>query len=132
MKENKKKDSKALYFIQQALHESIFSRIAVCSTSRQAWTLLQNEFQGSPKVVVVKLQTLRQGFETMHMRHNEAVQNYISRMMVVIIQMRAFGDKITYQTVVAKAHEIRLNRSSEKLKEKAFQVKMEASWQIEN
>ena len=38
----------------------------------------------------------------MHMRHNEAVQNYISRMMAVINQMRAFGYKITDQTVVVK------------------------------
>ena len=43
-KENKKKDSKALFFIQQAMHDSIFSRIAAADTSKEAWEILQNEF----------------------------------------------------------------------------------------
>ncbi|GAV89754.1 hypothetical protein CFOL_v3_33167 [Cephalotus follicularis] len=57
LRENRKKDSKALFFIQQAVHE-IFSRIATTTTSKEAWTILQNEFQGSSKVITVKLQTL--------------------------------------------------------------------------
>ncbi|GMP33046.1 hypothetical protein CsSME_00006536 [Camellia sinensis var. sinensis] len=40
LKENKKKDSKALVIIQQAVHNSIFSRIAAASTSKQAWSTL--------------------------------------------------------------------------------------------
>lgn len=35
------------------------------------------------------------------MKHNEAVQEFISR-MAIINQMRKFGDPITDQTVVAK------------------------------
>lgn len=40
LKENQKNDSKALFFIQQALHNMIFSRIAATATSNQAWTIL--------------------------------------------------------------------------------------------
>ena len=40
LKENKKKDSKALVIIQQAVHDSIFSQIAVATTSKQAWSTL--------------------------------------------------------------------------------------------
>ena len=58
LKENRKKDSKALFFIQQALHESVFSRIAAATTSKEAWLILQNEFKGSSKVITFKLQTL--------------------------------------------------------------------------
>lgn len=39
-KEKKKKHSKALLFIQQAMTESIFLRIAIVSISKQAWTTL--------------------------------------------------------------------------------------------
>ena len=102
LKENKKKDSKALFYIQHALYETIFSRIAASTASKQAWIALQREFQGSSKVIVVKLLTLRQEFETMNMKHNEAMQEFISRMMAIINQMRAFGDNITDQTVVSK------------------------------
>lgn len=65
VRENRKRDSKALFFIQQAVHETIFSRIAAATTSREAWLILQTEFQGSSRVVAVKLQTLRSEFETL-------------------------------------------------------------------
>ncbi|KAH1098416.1 hypothetical protein J1N35_015337 [Gossypium stocksii] len=47
LKENKKKDSKALFFIQQAVHETVFTKIAVANTATGAWEILQIAFQGS-------------------------------------------------------------------------------------
>lgn len=47
VRENRKRDSKALFCIQQAMYENIFSRIAAATTSKQAWSILQVEFQGS-------------------------------------------------------------------------------------
>ncbi|KAK2980158.1 hypothetical protein RJ640_007446 [Escallonia rubra] len=49
---NKKKDSNALVIIQQAVHDSVFSRIATSTTSKQAWSILQKEFQGDSKIIV--------------------------------------------------------------------------------
>lgn len=95
VRENRKRDSKALFFIQQAVHETIFSRIAAATTSREAWLILQTEFQGSSRVVAVKLQTLRSEFETLQMKTGEAVQEYISRVTNIINQMRVFGDQIS-------------------------------------
>ncbi|VFQ89837.1 unnamed protein product [Cuscuta campestris] len=37
LRENKKKDSKALAIIQQAVHDNVFSRIATTTNSKQAW-----------------------------------------------------------------------------------------------
>ena len=42
--ENKKKYSKALVIIQQAVHDCIFSRISAATTSKQAWSIMQKEF----------------------------------------------------------------------------------------
>ncbi|XP_062073646.1 uncharacterized protein LOC133777905 [Humulus lupulus] len=50
LRENKKKDSKALFFLQQAVDDTIFSRIAMASTSKEGWETLQKEFMGSSKV----------------------------------------------------------------------------------
>ncbi|KAL8135850.1 hypothetical protein AgCh_010453 [Apium graveolens] len=36
LRENKKKDTKALFFIQQAMHETIFSRIASAAKAKEA------------------------------------------------------------------------------------------------
>ncbi|GKA53115.1 retrovirus-related pol polyprotein from transposon TNT 1-94 [Tanacetum coccineum] len=52
-KEHHKRDAKALFFIQQAVDESIFQRIAVATSSKQAWSILKTEFQGSSKVITV-------------------------------------------------------------------------------
>ncbi|RVW94747.1 Retrovirus-related Pol polyprotein from transposon TNT 1-94 [Vitis vinifera] len=102
LKENTKKDSKALFFIQQAVHESIFSKIAAATTAKEAWTTLKTAFQGSSKVITVKLQSLRRDFETLHMKNGESVQDFFSRVAAIVNQMRSYGEDILDQTVVAK------------------------------
>ena len=52
-RETKKNDAKALLIIQQAVHETNFSRIAASTTSKQAWSILQKEFLGDSKVITV-------------------------------------------------------------------------------
>lgn len=68
LKENKRKDAKALFFIQQAMHDTIFPRIAFVTTVQEAWKTLQTEFQGSARVIVVKVQILSRDFETLLMK----------------------------------------------------------------
>ena len=58
LKDNKKKDAKALFFIQQGVSKAIFPRISFASKSKEAWEILKVEFQGSEKVISIKLQTL--------------------------------------------------------------------------
>ncbi|XP_037492803.1 uncharacterized protein LOC105643764 [Jatropha curcas] len=174
LRENKKKDAKALFFLQQAVSDEIFSHISAAATSKEAWQILKNEFQGCSKVITVKLQSLcRRTFETLQMGDSESVQAYLSRASKIISQMRAYGEKITDETVVLKllrslspkfdhlrslspkfdhvvaaieeskdlsaysfddlmgslqAHESRINKSSTKIEEKAFQVKGESSY----
>ncbi|KAK5836627.1 hypothetical protein PVK06_012423 [Gossypium arboreum] len=55
LKETKKNDAKALFIIQQAILDSIFSRIVVAATLNEVWLILQKEYQGDSKVIVVKL-----------------------------------------------------------------------------
>ncbi|VFQ72966.1 unnamed protein product [Cuscuta campestris] len=76
LQENGKKDAKALAIIQQAVHDNVFSRIALATTSKQAWSTLQKEFKGDPKVIVVKLQSLRRDFETLMMKNGESLANF--------------------------------------------------------
>nr|GEY40002.1 UBN2 domain-containing protein [Tanacetum cinerariifolium] len=101
-KENQKRDAKALFFIQQAVDESIFSRIATATTSEQAWSILKTEFQGSSKVITVKLQSLRREFETSNIKGNESVQEYLARILAIVSQMRSYGETISDETIVAK------------------------------
>ncbi|KAH7519115.1 hypothetical protein JRO89_XSUnG0132800 [Xanthoceras sorbifolium] len=67
-KENKKKDAKALFFIQQGVSKTIFPRISFASKSKEAWEILKVEFQGSEKVISIKLQTLWKEFDNLLMK----------------------------------------------------------------
>ena len=63
LKKTRKKDAKPLFAIQQSLRPTLFSRIAATNTTNEAWGTLKSEFQGNPKIMAVKMQTLRQAFE---------------------------------------------------------------------
>ncbi|KAH0724802.1 hypothetical protein KY284_000667 [Solanum tuberosum] len=102
LKEIRKKDAKALFFIQQVVHEIIFSRITTATTSRDAWLILKTEFQGSSKVITMKLQSLHRDFETLFMKNNESVQDFLSRVSGIVSQMKSYGDEIGDKIVVSK------------------------------
>ena len=102
LRENKKKDSKALFFIQQAVHETIFSKIAAATTANEAWTTLKRVFQGSMKVITVKLQSLWHDFDNLLMKDGESVHDFLYRTSTIVNQMRSFGEEISDQAVVAK------------------------------
>ncbi|KAJ0508279.1 putative RNA-directed DNA polymerase [Helianthus annuus] len=102
LRENKKKDARALSLIQQAVHDEVFSRIVAATTAKQAWTVLQTEYQGDSKVKMVKLQGLRRDFETIQMKEGEAVADFLSNVMKIVNQKRAYGETVTDQKVVEK------------------------------
>lgn len=64
MKENKKKDAKALCLIQQAVDGPILDRIEEAETAHAAWEIIKKLYQGSSKMMTVRKQALRQSFET--------------------------------------------------------------------
>ncbi|KAH0661378.1 hypothetical protein KY284_026309 [Solanum tuberosum] len=102
LRDNKKKNAKALVFIQQVVHDSIFSRIATATTSKQVWSILQKEFQGDSKVIVVRLQSIQRDFETLMMKSGESIASFLSRAMTIVSQMRSYGEKVTDQIIVGK------------------------------
>ncbi|KAL0448186.1 UNVERIFIED_CONTAM: hypothetical protein Slati_1946500 [Sesamum latifolium] len=103
LKDLKKKDAKALFFIQQAVDNAVFSsRISAATKAKEAWDALRNGYQGTTKVLTVKLQTLRRQFESFRMKKGESVHDCSNNLMVIVNQMRKYGEKITDQTVVEK------------------------------
>lgn len=102
LKENKKRDNKALYSIQQAVSEEIFGRISAARTAKEAWDILQKEYQGTSKTVTVKLQTLRREFENLLMKEDETIQVFVSRVSTIVNQMRSYSEQITDKVVVEK------------------------------
>nr|KYP71345.1 Signal peptidase complex catalytic subunit SEC11C [Cajanus cajan] len=102
LKENKQKNSKALFILQQVVTDTIFPRIMGATTSKEAWNTLQEEFEGSEKIRAVKLQTLRHNFELLNMEESETVKDYYSKIKEIINQMRAYGENILDKKIVEK------------------------------
>jgi gag-polypeptide of LTR copia-type len=52
--------------------------------------------------MAIKLQGLRRDFETLQMYKEEIMQNFLSRVQMVVNQIRVFGDTMEEKIVVAK------------------------------
>lgn len=102
LREKRKKDSKALFMIQQALDDEIFPIIASATTSKMVWDTLKQEYLGDKKVIAVRLQSLRREFETALMTDKESVEEYLSRVSIVVQKMWSYGETMTNEHVVGK------------------------------
>ncbi|XP_048231300.1 uncharacterized protein LOC125370317 [Ricinus communis] len=103
LKDMRKKDAKALFFIQQGVDDAVFSsRISAATKAKEAWDALMNGYQGTTKVLTVKLQTLRRKFESFKMKDGESIDDYSNNLMGIVNQMRKYGENIVDQKVVEK------------------------------
>ena len=76
LREKRKKDGKALFYIHQAMHESILPSVVAKINAKQAWDTLETTYQGLDKVRTSKLQILRRYFEYLSMKDSETVDSF--------------------------------------------------------
>ena len=84
LREHRKKDGKVMFYIHQAMHESILPRVATTITTKQAWDTLETIYQGLDKVKTSKLQILRRYFELLSMKDSELVDSFYTRVIGLI------------------------------------------------
>jgi hypothetical protein len=96
------RENKAKFWIQNSVDDSIFSKITGVSTSKQAWDILKSSYQGNDRVKTVKLQTLKMQFKTLRMTESENVDQFMTRVMGFVNQIRLTGETITDQRIVEK------------------------------
>ena len=68
LREHRKKDGKALFYIHQAMHGSILPRIATTITAKQACDTLETTYQGLDKVNTSKIHIQRRDFESLSLK----------------------------------------------------------------
>ncbi|KAH0657759.1 hypothetical protein KY289_026507 [Solanum tuberosum] len=131
LRDSKKKDAKALVFIQQAIHDSHFSRIAAATTSKQAWSILQKEFQGDSKVIVQWQLSAKFNLCGEKVTDQTIVEKILRSLtpkfdhVVAAIEESKDLSIFFFDELMGslQSHEERLNRSNEKNEDKVFQVK---------
>ena len=55
LREQRKKYGKSLFYIHQAMHESILPKVTATINAKQAWDTLETAYQGLDKVNTSKL-----------------------------------------------------------------------------
>lgn len=101
-KEARKKNAQALFHIQIALDKSLFPRISGATTTKDAWKTLQEAYQGSDQVKVVKLQTLKREFENLKMQEAESISDYCVRVKDVVNKMATLGEIVSNEVLIKK------------------------------
>ncbi|RVW80415.1 Retrovirus-related Pol polyprotein from transposon TNT 1-94 [Vitis vinifera] len=72
------------------------------SKAKEAWDILQQEFQGDKRTRSIKLQALRRELENMKMKENETLNDFSSRFMGLVNQMKSYGEEISDKRIVEK------------------------------
>ena len=96
LREQMKKDGNALFYIHQAMDESILPRVAVVVDTKQAWGTLETAYEGLGKVNTSKLHILRRYFESLSMKDSETVDSFYTRVVGLINQLKSHGEDIEY------------------------------------
>src|ERR1043165_8617724 len=94
-KHQRKKDGKALFLIHQCVNSDVFEKIIEEESAKDAWDKLKKLYGGGEKLKKVKLQTLRKQYEMMHMKDDESISAYFSKIVTLTNQMKACGETIT-------------------------------------
>jgi hypothetical protein len=102
LKDQRKKDGKEMFYIHQAMHESILPRVASTKQAKEAWDILQTSYQGMDKVKTSKLQILRRDFETLSMKDTDSVDSFYTHVIGLINQIKSHGETIEDRKVVEK------------------------------
>jgi gag-polypeptide of LTR copia-type len=100
--ETAKRDAKALFFIQQAVVDMVFTKIAAAASAKEAWSTLKIVFQENSKVREIRLQGLRREFETLNMNQGESIQAFLTRVTSIVNKIKSYGDDLTEKIMVMK------------------------------
>eukprot|EP00253_Pinus_taeda_P003584 PITA_03584 len=112
LKSDRKKDAKALFFLFQSVHESVFRWIAAATKSKEAWDILKTAYQGMEKVKTSKLQMLRRDFETLNMKESDTIVSFFTQVIGFITQIRSHGEILEERRIVEKILRCLLSRLS--------------------
>jgi len=77
IKENKEKDSRDCFALQQAINDTIFPGIIDATSAQETWHTIQEEFKWSDKVRNVKIHLLRRKFELIRMKESKKIKTTI-------------------------------------------------------
>ena len=87
-------NTKALNAILSGLTNTVFTKVMQCTSAKQAWDKLNIIYEGASKVKESKLQTYNDQFESLKMREEENIGEYLLHVDEVVNAIRGLGQKL--------------------------------------
>ncbi|XP_050917844.1 uncharacterized protein LOC127135070 [Lathyrus oleraceus] len=112
-KVTRNKDQKALFYIHQCMDMNVFEKIVDSMTMKVVWDTLVRCYAGDTLVKKVKLQSLRKQYENLNMNINEKVHDYISKVILIINEMKSCGQTLTEQVIIEKKFKVKAKKQSD-------------------
>ncbi|RVW80483.1 hypothetical protein CK203_052873 [Vitis vinifera] len=95
-------NARAMYSIFNAISTDEFRRIATCTSTKEAWDILQVTHEGTNAMKVSKLQMLTSRFETIRMDDHESFREFHVKLMDIVNSSFNLGERISNSKVVRK------------------------------
>ena len=83
---------KALNSILSGLTNTVFTKVMQCTSAKQAWDKLKIIYEGASKVKESKLQTYKGQFESLKMREEENIGEYLLRVDEVVMLLEVLEE----------------------------------------
>ena len=95
-------NARAMYSIFNAISANEFRRIAICTSAKEAWDILQVTHEGTNVVKVSKFQILTSRFETIKMEDHENFGKFHAKLMDIVNSSFNLDEPIPNSKVVRK------------------------------
>ncbi|GJW52648.1 zinc finger, CCHC-type containing protein [Tanacetum coccineum] len=97
-----KKDKTAIAFLYQALPEEQQLQITKHKTAKAIWDALKTRHIGEERVQQARLQTLKSEFELLHMKEDETIDTFTTKLTTLVNKAASLGHTMEYETLVRK------------------------------
>nr|GEX37060.1 zinc finger, CCHC-type [Tanacetum cinerariifolium] len=97
-----KKDKTAMAFLYQALPEEQLLQIIKHKTAKAIWDALKTRHIGEERVQQARLQTLKSNFEMLHMKEDEIIDTFTTKLTTLVNKAASLGNTMKDEELVRK------------------------------
>nr|GEX07504.1 zinc finger, CCHC-type [Tanacetum cinerariifolium] len=97
-----RKDKTAIAFLYQALTEDQLLQITKYKTAKAIWDALKTRHLGEERVQQARLQTLKSGFEMLHIKEDETIDTFATKLTTLTNKAANLGHTMEDETLVRK------------------------------
>nr|GEW33709.1 zinc finger, CCHC-type [Tanacetum cinerariifolium] len=97
-----KKDKTAMAFLYQALPEEQLLQITKHKTAKSIWDALKTRHMGEERVQQARLQTLKFDFEMLHIKEDETIDTFITKLTTLVNKAASLGHTMKDEELVRK------------------------------